>query len=360
MSAVLAVGFTAGVVFLGAVVPTSAAPEPARVTLFSDDFDRADAAPWTARGAAAIATAVDPFTDEQVLKVSGIAHADDGPQLDLAPLGLRPGVQYTIDVAASLAAPDAVPGSGAVHFVVDDGNRTWVSGARSLGTYESLTVIHGAYTPSRSATKMIMYLESTVAPYPDVFIDQVRITGPATPVCEPAAAVVYEAADFDDRALDGLQQVGDPASLTYEKVRGDPSPYALRVSGRVADGDGVRTAPSEFLFFPRSQLSVSARVRLAPGTRGFATMRFVSTYDGSTFGEQTRIGAGEWTTLSGTWDVPPGIDRSQLGFSIGTDDLSTGAASYDYLVDDVTVSTPAVVRPGATPTPTPTRHHGKY
>jgi endo-1,4-beta-xylanase len=325
---------------LAAATPSIAATGD--VTVLSSTFDDGSYAPWAVNGGATLSIVADPDGTGRSLKISGITQGYDGAALDLTTL-LTPGVQYSISFAARLA--DASQPAGSVHFTVDDGNYTWVSSGSALKA-DAWTTITGSYTLAAGATKANMYLdEAGSAPYPEVLMDDVTITGPAsggTGTCTPTAARTLVAADFDDKTLDGLQQDGNPASLAYENVAGDAAgDLALRVNGRANDYDGVQTAPGAFTALKAGDtVNLTAKVRLATQTSATASARLVAVPGYSWIGNQSGITDSAWTTISGSYTVPDGTDTSALKFYLGTDALSDGTAGYDYDVNDFTITVP--------------------
>ena len=315
-------------------------------TVLSSNFDDGSQGPWTANGNATLSVVPSPGGSGDSLEVSTITHDYDGAAVDLTKL-LTPGVAYTISFDARLA--DASQPAGSVHFTVDDGNYTWVGSPTAINA-DSWTTVTGTYTLAAGATKANMYLDSSgSAPFPNVLMDNVTITGPdttggtgGTGTCTPTDPQTLVSANFDDQTLDGLQQDGNPTSLGYENVAGDPaSDYALRVNGRSDNYFGVQTAPGALSSLkPGDIVNVSAKVRLATQTDATTSMRLVSNPGYTWIGNASGVSDGAWTTISGSYTIPDGTDTSKLQFYVGTDNLSDGTASYDYDVNDVNVTVP--------------------
>ena len=354
VAGIVTVGATA-LALVSASVVGSGLASPAHAddtTVLSSNFDDGTISPWTANGGAQLSVVADPSGSGKSLEVSNISNDYDGAAVDLTAL-LTPGVQYTISFDARLASASD---SASVHFTVDSvaagtENYTWVGDNTAISA-DAWTTITGTYTLPAGATKGNMYLnEGGATPYPSaVLMDNVTITGPAdggtgggTGTCTPTDAKTVVSANFDDQSLDGLQQDGDPTSLTYENVSGDASTdYALRVNGRSNDYFGVQTAPGALSSLAAGDtVNVSMKVRLATQTDATLSARAVSNPGYTWIGNQSGITDSAWTTVSGTYTIPSGTDTSALQFYVGTDALSDGTATFDYYVNDFTVSVPA-------------------
>jgi endo-1,4-beta-xylanase len=324
----------AAVVAVPAVVTVGAAPAAAAdTTILSSTFDDGTISPWTANGGAQLSVVPSPDGTGKSLQVSNITHDYDGAALNLMGL-LTPGVQYTVSFQARLA--DASQPAGSVHFTVDDGNYSWIASPTALSA-TAWTTITGTYTLSASATKANMYLNSGTAPFPVVLMDNVTITGPAGGAggggtCTPTSPTTLVSANFDDQTLDGLQQDGG-ATYSYDPT----TSTALRVSGRNGDYVGVQTAALSTLK-PGDTITATAKIRLAGTTTATTSARLVAKPAYNWIGNASGISSTGWTTIGGTFTVPSGTDTSQLQIYVGTDNLSDGTSTYDYYLDDLTIT----------------------
>ncbi|WP_426592459.1 endo-1,4-beta-xylanase [Cellulomonas sp. McL0617] len=308
--------------------------------VLASTFDGGTYAPWVVNGGATLALVADPGGSGQSLKVSGRTHAYDGVALDLTTV-LQRDVSYAISFKARLA--DAAQPAGGVHFTVDDGSYTWVSGDGAL-TADAWTTVSGSYTLATGATPGKLYLDTSGATFPDVLLDDVTITGPASggggTTCTPTAATTLASADFTDSTLDGLWNDGS-STATFEPVDGNP---AARITGRAHDYDGLQTATGDLSSLtPGQTVTLSAKVRLAGTTSATTSARLVVKPAYTWVGNSSGVSTAAWTTLTGTYTVPDtGVAPADLQVYLGTDALSDGTATYDYYVDDVSITLPGV------------------
>lgn len=169
----------------------------------------------------------------------------------------------------------------------------------------------------------------------------------------PAAAAeptVVTSVDFDDGTTGSwTRSGGTDQTLSFIDVDGG---QALRVSGRDADYVGVQSPTG--LFQPGGTYAFSLRARLAPDTTGSADIRFVMKPDYAWIGN-TAITAEEWTTVAGEYTVPADADPDQLQVYLGTSDRD---APYDYLIDDILVTTSGGSDPGTDPGTDPGQEPG--
>lgn len=160
----------------------------------------------------------------------------------------------------------------------------------------------------------------------------------------PAAAAeptVVTSVDFDDGTTGSwTRSGGTDQTLSFIDVDGG---QALRVSGRDADYVGVQSPTG--LFQPGETYAFSLRARLAPDTTGSADIRFVMKPDYAWIGNTTMT-ADAWATVTGEYTVPADADPAGLQVYLGTSDLD---GPYDYLVDDVLVTTAGGTDPGTDP-----------
>jgi endo-1,4-beta-xylanase len=147
----------------------------------------------------------------------------------------------------------------------------------------------------------------------------------------PAPTTVLSA-NFDDSALDGLQQSGSPTLSYVDNGAGK----ALSIAGRVNSWDTVQV-PSGLLA-PGTTYNLSMKVELAAGAPD-TTAHFTQNVDG-TYGwvGTTTVTAGSFTTITGTFAVPS--TATTVGLSIEAD-KPTGGTLPDFLVDDVSITAPS-------------------
>lgn len=303
--------------------------------VLASTFDGGTYAPWVVNGGASLALVADPGGSGQSLKVSGRTHAYDGVALDLTSVVQRD-VSYSISFKARLA--DAAQPAGGVHFTVDDGSYTWVSGDSAL-TADAWTTVSGSYTLGAGVAPGTMYLDTSGSTFPDVLLDDVTITGPAGgDPCTPTAPTTFVAASFDDQTLGGLGN-GGSSTTSFEQVDGST---AVRVTGRSQDYDGIQTASGALASLtPGQTVSLSAKVRLAGTTTATTSVRLVVKPAYTWVGNTSGVSATGWTTLTGTYTVPDtGVAPADLQVYLGTDALSDGTSTYDYYVDDVSIAIP--------------------
>lgn len=316
--------------------------QAADATVLSSTFDDGTYTPWVVNGNATLSVVADPSGTGKSLEVSGRTHSYDGIALPTLPSLVQRDVAYTVSFKARLASADQP--AGGVHFTVDDGKYTWVSSDGAL-TADAWTTITGTYTLPTGATPGKMYLDTSGTTFPDVLLDDITITGPGTgtgggtgsgQTCTPTATSLVSA-DFSDSTLGTLQKSGGP-TISFEQVDGNT---AARVSGRANDFDGIQTASGALSSVaPGDVLTLSARVKLAGSTTATTSARLVVKPAYSWVGNSSAVSASGWTTLTGTYTVPAGADPTQLQVYLGSDALTDGTSTYDYYVDDVSITVP--------------------
>ena len=90
-------------------------------------------------------------------------------------------------------------------------------------------------------------------------------------------------------------------------------------------------------------MTLSAKVRLAGTTAATTSARLVVKPAYTWVGNSSGVSTAAWTTLTGTYTVPDtGVAPADLQVYLGTDALSDGTATYDYYVDDVSITLPGV------------------
>lgn len=269
----------------------------------------------------------------QVLQIANRANGYDSIQT--APGVIEADTTYTVSAKVKLA--DGTAGTPGVRFMANHGSTyDWVGNTTMNSA--TWTTVSGTYTVPAGAAAPKFYIDSDALAAPYTFlVDDLSIT---TPV---AADTVLTDETFEDDALDpSWQQSGGP-TLSVVTANGDK---ALSVANRGANYDGIQTAPG--VVEAAKTYTVSMSVRLADGTVGTPGVRFIANF-GSTYDwiGNTTMNADTWTTVTGTYTVAAGAASPKI--YVGTDDL-TGA--YTYLVDDLTLSTPAGgTDPGPDPDP---------
>jgi len=253
------------------------------------------------------------------------------------------GVEYTLSARIRLA--DADPGAVG-RFTMDDGSYAPV-GATAVGA-DGWTTVTGTYTPSTTvdlaalkfAVEAGTWGPDPAATFPDYLLDDVLVTRPGA-VAPPAVTTVV-AADFEDSTLGGLRQSGSPA-LTYVA---EGTGTALSVADRGQTWHTVESATG--IFAADVEYTFSARVRLLDADPD-AVGRF-TLYDGAyTPVGATAVSTSAWTTVTGTYTLPGGVDPATVKFVVEAG--SWAGSMPDYLLDDVLVTRPGGPAPVDPPDP---------
>ncbi|AEE44714.1 Endo-1,4-beta-xylanase [Cellulomonas fimi ATCC 484] len=198
---------------LGTAPPSTA--RAADVEVLRSDFESGTYAPWTPSGSPTLTLVPDPDGTGTSLRVAGRTAGWQGVALDLVPL-LEPGATYTVSMRARLA-DEAQPAAG-VHFTVDapaaSNPYTWVSGPSTLSA-GAWTTISGSYTFEEGLDAARMYLDGgDTAPYPDLLLDDVVITGQAP--TDPGGVVPGGAVDPTTTPVATARGTGDVSALTFD------------------------------------------------------------------------------------------------------------------------------------------------
>ncbi|UJP41365.1 endo-1,4-beta-xylanase [Cellulomonas palmilytica] len=160
------------------------------------------------------------------------------------------------------------------------------------------------------------------------------LTAVAAATSASADDVTLLSTDFSDSSWEETWQASGSPSLSVVDVDGNP---ALKVSGRTADYVGIQSAAGTFTdLVPGSTYTFSMKARLADDVAGSTGVRLVMKPAYDWIGNTT-MSAGAWTTVSGSFTVPAGAATGDLQVYVGTADI-TGLTTYDYLVDDITVT----------------------
>src|SRR5688572_23480889 len=168
------------------------------------------------------------------------------------------------------------------------------------------------------------------------------VLAPLVPGAAMAAPVTVSAVDFEDSTTGAWTQSGGGAGTLSFIADPDGAGTVLSVNNRDADYVGLQSPTN--VFETGKTYTISAKVRLAPGTAGSVGVRFVGK-PGYTWIGSTTMSAAEWTTVTGQWTAPAADPSTPFQVYIGTGDLLTGDPAaptpYTYLVDDVLVTTDA-------------------
>ena len=168
------------------------------------------------------------------------------------------------------------------------------------------------------------------------------VLAPLVPGAATAAPVTVSAVDFEDSTTGAWTQSGGGAGTLSFIADPDGAGTVLSVNNRDADYVGLQSPTN--VFETGKTYTISAKVRLAPGTAGSVGVRFVGK-PGYTWIGSTTMSAAEWTTVTGQWTAPAADASTPFQVYIGTGDLLAGDPAaptpYTYLVDDVLVTTDA-------------------
>ena len=319
----------ASVLLAASFVTMSPAMAADTVVSIEDFEDGSLGADWQQSGTPVLT--VVPGNGGQVLQVADRAQGFDGIQT--APGLIAADTTYTVSMKIKLA--DGTAGTPGVRFVANYGSTyDWV-GPTTMNA-DTWTTVSGTYTVPAGAVTPKFYIDTDALAAAYTFlVDDLSITSPA------ASDTVITDENFEDDLLDATwQQSGNP-TLSVVTANGDK---ALSVANRAADYEGIQTAPG--VIAAGTTYTVSMSVKLADGTVGSPGVRFIANH-GSTYDwiGNTSMNADTWTTVTGTYTVAAGAVSPKI--YIGTDNLT---GPYTYLVDDLTLSTPAG---GTDPEPEP-------
>ena len=272
------------------------------------------------------------------LKVTGRANNYDGiksPSVDF-----EAGVEYTVSARARLAA--GTVGTADLRFVTDPGF-SWI--ANTTIDASGWRTVTGTWTPTEDTTRALYIgtddLVGGTGPY-TYEVDDIRVTRPAPAGGGTPTTTVVVSEGFDAESLGALQPSGSP-TIAYV-TEGDGK--ALSITDRAQTWYTVQSAAG--ILAAGVEHTLSARVRLLTADAD-AMGRFTLT-DGSSF--FTPVGAAPvnadgWTTLTGTYTVPDGVDAGTVRFQL---EAGTWAGSTPgFLVDDVLVTRPATTTPPVDP-----------
>src|SRR5512147_483603 len=306
----------------------SQSPQAAGSTVVSSvNFDDSTTGTWTQSGNPTLGY----VDDGQGGKALSITRAADYEGIQ-SPTGLlEAGVVYTFSMRARLPADSAVTSTD-IRFVVKP-NYNWV--ANTTINAADWTTISGTYTLPDGvdpATAQI-YIGSTdqTGPY-TILIDDILIT-------RPAAVVTISSVDFDDSTTGTWTQSGGPTLAYVDDGNGG---QALSIT-RAADYEGLQSPTG--LLEPTVEYTFSMRARLPDGSAVTSTdVRFV-VKPNYNWVANTTINATSWTTISGTYTLPDGVDPAAAQIYIGSTDQTE---PYTILIDDILITAPDSSGPGET------------
>ncbi|HMB24936.1 MAG TPA: endo-1,4-beta-xylanase, partial [Anaerolineales bacterium] len=155
-----------------------------------------------------------------------------------------------------------------------------------------------------------------------------------------AAAVTISSVNFDDSTTGTWTQSGGP-TLSY--VDDGNGGQALSIT-RAADYEGIQSPTG--LLVAGTVYTFSMRARLpADSAVASSDIRFV-VKPNYNWVANTTINATDWTTISGTYTLPDGVDPATAQIYIGSTDQT---APYTILIDDILITSPdSGGGPGAT------------
>src|SRR5688572_3268696 len=289
------------------------------IIVSSVNFDDSTTGTWTQSGGPTLSY-VDDGNGGKALSILR-TNDFDGIQ---SPTGLlEAGVQYTFSMRARLPADSTVT-STEVRFVVKP-NFNWVANTTINAT--GWTTVTGTYMLPDGvdpATAQI-YIGSTnqSSPY-TILIDDIVIS-------RPAATVTISSVNFDDSTTGTWTQSGSPTLSYVDDGNGGQALSILRTN----DFDGIQSptglleAGVEYTFSMRARLPADSAV---PSTE----VRFV-VKPNFNWVANTAINATGWTTVTGTYMLPDGVDPAAAQIYIGS---TNQASPYTILIDDILITAP--------------------
>ena len=174
----------------------------------------------------------------------------------------------------------------------------------------------------------------------DFYVDDVSVVAQSVPVGDPDNMMVNGA--FESNLDDWTGREDCTLTLdTEEKVSGKSS---VKVTDRTATGSGPQQDVSN-LFNTGDTVSISYNVKYTtgPDTRQF----YITAYDGTNYTNLVGGAAnkGEWTNISGSFQIPENMDKSNLIFFVETSwttEQDPENDLMDYYVDDIVVKRTSV------------------
>lgn len=201
----LALGVVVAPLVGGGIAPAAAAP----VTLLASDFEDGVAAPWAARGTAAIeVVSTDGHDSAHSLSVSGRTADWHGAQTSIVDL-VEAGQTYTVSGWVRLSEP----GSTEMKFTVAETPENY----RQVSTPATVTdagwvELAGSYTVPAGLTGAALYVEA-VDPTASFLLDDVSVVGEPA---DPDAVAPGGAVDPTIAQVTTARGSGDVAALTFD------------------------------------------------------------------------------------------------------------------------------------------------
>jgi endo-1,4-beta-xylanase len=329
MSRTKVVAALAGIASMLAGVVIAAPASAATDEVFAVDFEDGTTGDWSQSGGSGETLSV---IDDDT-KVLSVARTADYVGIQ-SPAGvLIPGTTYALSMRVKLAA--GTEGTASVRFVGKP-SYSWIGNTGGVNA-DGWTTVSGEWTvpadADGAATQLYIGtsdLSGGATAY-TYLVDDILVTTEVAEECTPQTETL-SGANFDDSTTgDWSQSGGGDGTLGYVAGEGQ----ALSVA-RTADYVGIQSPAG--VFEAGVTYTISAKVKLAEGTEGTMSARFVMKPAYSWIGNTSGISASGWTTVSGQYTVAPDADLPALQLYIGTSELSGGATEFTYLVDDVAVT----------------------
>jgi endo-1,4-beta-xylanase len=283
----------------------------------SVNFNDSTPGAWTQSGNPTLAY----VDDGQGGKALSITRAADYEGIQ-SPAGfLEAGVEYTFSMRAKLAAGG--PTSTDIRFVVKPAFN-WVANTTINAT--GWTTISGTYIlpdgVDPAATQVYIGSTDQTGPY-TIIIDDILIT-------RPAPVITVSSVNFNDSTPGTWTQSGNPTLAYVDDGQGGK---ALSIT-RAADYEGIQSPTG--LLQAGVEYTFSMRAKLAGGGPTSTDVRFV-VKPAFNWVANTTINATGWTTISGTYTLPDGVDPAATQVYIGSTD-QTGP--YTIIIDDILITAP--------------------
>jgi endo-1,4-beta-xylanase len=159
-----------------------------------------------------------------------------------------------------------------------------------------------------------------------------NMIGSATPQSQQAAApIVVSSVNFDDSTTGTWTQSGSPTLSYVDDGNGGQALSILRTN----DFDGIQSPTG--LLEAGVEYTFSMRARLpADSTVTSTEVRFV-VKPNFNWVANTAINATGWTTVTGTYTLPEGVDPATAQIYIGS---TNQASPYTILIDDILITRP--------------------
>ena len=157
-------------------------------------------------------------------------------------------------------------------------------------------------------------------------------------VAPPASTI--SSVNFNDSTLGTWSQSGSP-TLSY--VDDGSGGMALSIL-RAQDYEGIQSPTG--LLAAGTTYTFSMRAKLPDGVAGTTDVRFVVKPNYNWVGNTT-INSSGWTTVTGTYALPDGVDPTTVQIYIGSTNAADSSA-YTILIDDILITAPVVAPPAST------------